>query len=176
MQANFIPQKYTVQPQGIWARLSYWLQIDSGRSSGVPLNPIYRNPPPGGLDPKAYDDPVTIPAGDIADNPYWKRDVRRSYPKLSTVSQSDVVGLLTVGSQSNPKDDVLQLGDAGSKQLVEVKEEGDKGGLPAHFEKSKKSMAGVLSADGLPPMPVNLGQNATEKKYELLKDQSYQNE
>ena len=68
-----------------------------------------------------------MPAGDIAENPYWKRDVRRSYPKLSVVKQPDVVGLLTVGSAAAPKD-TLQIGDAGNKQMGTVKEEGEKGG------------------------------------------------
>jgi hypothetical protein len=44
----------------------------------------------------AYDDPVTVPAADLADNPYWKRDVRRRYPQLSTVTQADAVALLEV--------------------------------------------------------------------------------
>lgn len=142
----------------------------------MPLNPIYRNPPPGANDPKEYDDPVTIPSGDIAENPYWKRDVRRSYPKLSIVNQGDVVGLLTLGSKSNPKEDVLQIGDAGSKQLVTVHEEGQKGGLPAFFEKDKSNIGSILGPDGLPPMPSNLGQNMSGKQYELLEEQSYEDE
>lgn len=164
-----------MQPQGIWARVSDWLQLDSGRSTGIPVNTIYRNPPPGANDPRDYDDPVTIPAGDIAENPYWKRDVRRNYPRLSVVNQGDVVGLLTVGSKSDPREDVLQIGEAGSKQLVAVQEEGEKGGLPAFFQKDKKNMASVLGPDGLPPMPANLGQNMNGKRYELLPEQSYEN-
>lgn len=84
-----------------------------------------------------------------------------------------------MGSAAAPKEDVLQFGDAGSKQLVTMKEEGEKTGLPAFFEKDKKMMAGVLGPDGLPPMPSNLGQNAVgrdmEKTYELTPDQSYEN-
>lgn len=173
-----ILQKYTVQPKGIWARVSDFLQVDSGRSTGVPLNPLYRNPAPAGNDPQDYDDPVSIPAGDIAENPYWKRDVRRSYPKLSVVNQADVVGLLTVGSAATPKEDVLLVGGAGSKQLVSVREDGEKSGLPAFF-KDRESMVGVLGPNGLPPMPTNLGQNAVgrnvAKTYELDSDQSYEN-
>ncbi|KAI6817779.1 hypothetical protein KC342_g14820, partial [Hortaea werneckii] len=126
-------KKYTVQPQGIWAKINQFFAIDSKRSTGVPLNPHYRLPTPGGNEPTLYDDPVTVPAGDIAENPYWKRDVRRSYPKLSVVRQPDVVGLLTVGSAAAPKD-TLQIGDAGNKQMVTVKEEGEKG-LAQFFEK-----------------------------------------
>lgn len=146
--------------------------LDPARSSGVPLNPQFRNPPPGGNDPLGYDDPVTTPAGDIAENPYWKRDVRRSYPKLSVVTQSDVVGLLTVGSAVAPKEGVLKIGDAGKTQLVEVKEEGEKG-LSAYFEKNKGVFDGVLSKDGLPPTPTS--RHALGKRYELIapEEQTY---
>ncbi|KAL9058532.1 MAG: hypothetical protein Q9162_001687 [Coniocarpon cinnabarinum] len=167
-------KKYTVQPQGIWAKVSDWLQIDSKRSTGVPLNPLFRNPPPAGNNPADYDDPVTAPAGDIAENPYWKRDVRRSYPRLSVVNQGDVVGLLSVGSQAAPREDVLQIGDAGQKQLVAVQEEGQKTGLPTFFKKDKANMAAVLGPDGLPPMPSNLGQNMVGKQYSLDAEQSYE--
>ena len=133
----------------------------------MPLNPLYRNPPPAANDPKAYDDPVTVPAGDIAENPYWKRDVRRGYPQLSVVNQGDIVGLLTVGSKAAPREDVLQIGDAGQKQLVAVQEEGQKTGLPTFFKKEKGNMTAVLGADGLPPLPSKLGQNMTGKRYQL---------
>lgn len=138
---------------------------------------MYRNPAPGGNDPRLYDDPVTVPAGDIAENPYWKRDIRRAYPKPSILSQGDVVGLLSVGSAAAPKEDVLQIGDAGTKQLVEVKEEGEKG-LATFFKKDNKNMMGVLGPGGMPPMPKNLGQNMVQgsdgHRYEIQKEQSYE--
>ena len=146
------------------------LAIDPNRSTGVPLNPMYRNPPPGGNDPKLYDDPTTVPSADIADNPYWKRDVRRSYPKLSVVRQPDVVGLLSVGSAAQPKEDVLQIGDAGNKQLVEVKQEGERG-LSAFFEKDKSASKGVLGPNGMPPLPASI--HPTKKQYEVM-DESEQ--
>lgn len=124
--------------------------VDPNRSSGIPLNPHFRNPPPGALDPLGYDDPVTVPAGDIADNPYWKRDARRSYPKLSFVSQADTVALLSVGSAAAPKQDLI--GEAGQKQLVAVQEEG-KTGLAAYFEKNKDVAKETLLPGGLPPLP-----------------------
>ncbi|RYC63499.1 NADH dehydrogenase/NADH:ubiquinone reductase (H(+)-translocating) [Xylaria longipes] len=80
-----LSQKQTLESTGIWALVRRVFAVDPNRSSGVPLNPFFRNPTPGALDPLTYDDPVTLPAGDIADNPYWKRDARRSYPKLSFV-------------------------------------------------------------------------------------------
>ncbi|KAF4551853.1 NADH-ubiquinone oxidoreductase 21.3 kDa subunit-like protein 1 [Elsinoe fawcettii] len=166
-------QKYTVQPTGIWKRINDIFAVDSSRSTGIPMNPQFRNPTPGGNDPKEYTDPVTVPAGDLAENPYWKRDVRRSYPKLSIVRQPDVVALLTVGSAKSPKDDVLQIGEAGSKQLVTVKEEGEKG-LAAFFEKNSKAGVSVLGPNGLPPLPTSRYPTGG-KRYEMLQEQSYEN-
>ncbi|KAL8857318.1 MAG: hypothetical protein Q9178_006084 [Gyalolechia marmorata] len=146
-------QKYTVRTTGIWDRIRRALAVDPNRSSGIPLNPQYRNPPPGANPPGVYDDPVTVPAGDIAENPYFRRDIRRSYPRLSVVKQADVVGLLTVGSKAKPKDDVLQIGDAGAKQLIQVQEAGQERGLAALFKQEKTSMTSVLGPNGLPPFP-----------------------
>lgn len=148
--------------------------IDPNRSTGVPLNATFRNPPPGANDPLQYDDPVTVPAADIAGNPYWARDTRRSYPKQSMVKQPDVVALLSVGSKANPKEEVLQIGEAGNKQLVEVKQEGERG-LSAFFQKDSKAAKGVLEANGLPPFPSS--KHPQKKQYELLEQskQSYGN-
>ncbi len=118
-----------------------------------------------------YDDPVTLPAGDIADNPYWRRDTRRSYPKLSAVTQGDVVGLLSVGSAANPSPKLL-AGEEGTKQLVAVKDEGKKG-LATYFEKAKGTA--VLSEDGMPPLPVAF-RNPDATKYKLPDTQAYSSE
>ncbi|EME38535.1 hypothetical protein DOTSEDRAFT_57592 [Dothistroma septosporum NZE10] len=169
-------QKYTLDPSGFWARIHAFFALDPKRSSGVPMNAQFRNPPPGGNDPLLYDDPVTVPAADIAENPYWKRDIRRSYPKLSVVSQSDVVGLLTVGSAAAPKDDVLKLGEAGSKQLVEVREEGSRG-LSTYFQSQKdkglSAWKAVAGPDGLPPTPSSM--HLKGKAYKLTEpdEQTY---
>lgn len=144
--------------------------MDPNRSTGVPLNAQFRNPPPGALPPQSYDDPVTVPAGDIADNPYWKRDVRRNYPRRSVINQADIVGLLTVGSRKAPKEDVLQIGEAGAKQLVAVKQEGEERGLAPLFEKDKKGIQGVLEPDGLPPLPCNLNSSS---KYRVDPEHGY---
>lgn len=138
----------------------------------MPLNNQFRNPSPGGNDPTLYDDPVTVPAGDLAENPYWKRDMRRSYPRLSVVQQPDVVALLTVGSASTPKEDVLQIGDAGNKQLVALKEEG-KQGLSAYFAKEKSAFKGVLGHNGMPPLPQSQSPRPQGKHYEMLEEQTY---
>ena len=133
------------------------------------MNPTFRYPSPGAIDPNLYDDPVTVPAGDIAENPYWKRDVRRSYPKLSVVKQPDVVALLSVGSAAQPKEDKLQIGEAGKNQLVALKEEGEKG-LSAFFEKEKSAAKSVLGPNGMPPLPARYGQTATKPTYALAEE------
>lgn len=152
------------------------LAVDPNRSNGVPLNPYYRNPAPGSLDPNTYDDPVTVPAADLADNPYWKRDVRRAYPRLAPVGQADVVALLAVGSAAAPKVDLI--GAEGEKQLVAAKTEGQDGGLAVYFEKSEGGAGALetLGKDGLPPLPS--GQSMKKGSwdvhpYELTEDQSY---
>ncbi|PGH21592.1 hypothetical protein AJ80_03025 [Polytolypa hystricis UAMH7299] len=165
-----ISKKHTLQSTGIWEVIRRVLAVEPDRSNGVPLNSQFRNPTPGALPPLSYDDPVTLPAGDIADNPYWKRDARRNYARQSVLNQGDVVGLLTVGSRAAPKEDVLQIGEAGSRQLVEVKQEGDERGLAPFFEKNKSAET-ILGPDGLPPMPCNLNPNA---RYEMgTGDQGY---
>jgi hypothetical protein len=78
--------------------------------------------------------------------------VRRAYPKLSTVTQGDAVGLLTVGSAAEPSPKLL-VGDAGTQQLVALKEEGEKG-LAAFFGGGGAG-GGVLGEGGMPPMPVS---------------------
>lgn len=83
------------------------------------------------------------------------------------MNQADVVGLLSVGSAETPKEDVLQMGDAGAKQLVQVKQDGEQKGLAALFEKDKKSVSSIFGPSGLPPFPTGMNQNKPEggKKY-----------
>ncbi|RDA94282.1 hypothetical protein CP533_0575 [Ophiocordyceps camponoti-saundersi (nom. inval.)] len=168
-----IAKKQTLQSKGIWETIRRALAIDPNRSSGIPLNPWYRNPPPGANDPLAYDDPVTAPAGDIADNPYWKRDVRRSYPQLSIVNQAEVVQLLTVGNATKAK--VELIGESGVKQLVAAKEEGETG-LASFLEKAPQDVAQELFVGGLPPLPSGQSLASGEwdvHKYELTEENSY---
>ena len=165
-------KKYTVQSTGIWDRIRRALAVDPDRSTGVPLNPQYRNPPPGANPPGAYDDPTTVPAGDIAENPYYKRDIRRNYPRLSVVKQSDVVGLLTVGSRARPNEEILQIGDAGAKQLVQLKQDGEEKGLAALYEREKKTTANIFRLNGLPPFPSGMSRVSPEggRKYVMDAD------
>lgn len=87
------------------------------------------------------------------------------------MTQADVVGLLTVGSQANPKQELI--GDAGQKQLVAIKEQGEKG-LATYFEKGDSLATNVLGPDGSPPLPAALNVTKDGKKdYELLREQAY---
>jgi len=139
-------KKYTKGSTGIWERIRRFFAVDPNRSTGIPYVPLFRNPTPGVLPGPAYHDPVTIPAGDIAGNPYWKRDVRRDYPRLSVISQNDAAAMLLLGTASAPQ---IADGDAGSKQLVEFKSGGQ--GLAEMIK--KVGHAAVLGPDGMPPLP-----------------------
>ncbi|KAF2002577.1 21 kDa subunit of NADH dehydrogenase [Amniculicola lignicola CBS 123094] len=163
--------RYTVQPTGIYKWINRLLALDPQRSTGIPMNPQFRNPPPGANDPLAYDDPVTIPAADIADNPYWKRDSRRRYPQVSTVTQADAVALLEVGNSVAPKQELI--GEAGTKQLVAAQEEGLKG-LSVAFGRNKELVKDVLGPGGMPPLPSGMHLNKTGvAEYKLEPEQSY---
>ncbi|RMJ08711.1 NADH-ubiquinone oxidoreductase 21.3 kDa subunit [Fusarium kuroshium] len=168
-----IAKKQTVQSTGVWEVLRRFFAIDPERSNGVPLNPHFRNPPPGSNPPLEYDDPVTLPAGDIADNPYWKRDSRRNYPQLSVVNQSQFAQLLTVGSAAAPKVDLI--GEAGEKQLVAVKEESQTGLAQALGKVAPGEATKDVFVNGLPPLPSgqSLSSGAWDvHKYEVT-DTSY---
>lgn len=134
----------------------------------MPLNAQYRNPTPGGADPSAYTDPVTAPAGDIANNPYWKRDVRRAYPRISTVTQSDIAGLLTLGSAAVPKQELI--GDKGSETMALVRKESEEKGLAGLFEKDKGAMGSVLGEGGMPPFPTGLNSGTLTARRYVIND------
>lgn len=168
-------QKHTLQSHGIWEKLRRVLAISPERSNGVPLNPWFRYPAPGALeDVGKFEDVVTLPAGDIAGNPYWKRDHRRSHPQLSVLKQADVASLLAVGSAAAPK--VELIGEAGEKQLVAAKEQGETEGLAKFLESAPKDVAKDVFVNGLPPLPS--GQKLKTDKwdvydYDLVEEQSY---
>ena len=94
-------------------------------SSGLPLASLNRYPTPASR-PEKYSTPATkgayLPkrevsllgshfhlASDPAQNPYWKRDVRRAYPQLSVVTQSELSTLLIEHSGAQAYVPVLHL-------------------------------------------------------------------
>ncbi|KAI9829373.1 MAG: hypothetical protein M1826_005693 [Phylliscum demangeonii] len=170
-----IEKKYTVPSTGIWERIRRVFAVDANRSNGIPLNAQFRNPTPGAVGPQsAYDDPTTAPAADLAENAYWQRDTRRRYPRTSVVTQADVVGLLTVGSAAAPKPDALLAGEAGARQLVALRREGEETGLAAYLEvEGARARSVVLSPEGLPPLPTGLFPGPQEKRYEMTEVNAY---
>lgn len=109
-------KKYTSRPTGIWEKVRQLLVLVPNRSSGNPLVLHFRAVPPGAriAEAKEYKDPVTVPAGDIKDNRYYKRDYRRDYPQVHGFDQTKISGLLTLGSAANPR---VLVGNEGMKQL-----------------------------------------------------------
>ncbi|KAH9083428.1 21 kDa subunit of NADH dehydrogenase [Lactarius deliciosus] len=83
---------YHLSPKGFWKKFRDAVAVDPAISSGLPLPALNRQPPPGSR-PEKYSTPATK-ASDPAQNPYWKRDVRRAYPQLSVVTQSELSTLL----------------------------------------------------------------------------------
>ncbi|KAM9911377.1 hypothetical protein OXX59_002288 [Metschnikowia pulcherrima] len=110
-------KKYTTRPTGIWEKIRQWLVLVPNRSSGNPVVEHFRAVPPGARieEAKNYKDPVTIPAGDIRGNPYYKRDYRRNYPQIRAFDQTKVSGLLTLGNAEKPR---ISIGEKGSKELA----------------------------------------------------------
>ncbi|KAF7376138.1 21 kDa subunit of NADH dehydrogenase [Mycena sanguinolenta] len=89
---------YHLSPRGFWKKFRDVAVVNPEISSGLPLPAIHRFPPPGSR-PEKYSTPATK-ASDPAQNPYWKRDVRRAYPQLSVVTQSELSSLLIEHSRA----------------------------------------------------------------------------
>ncbi|KAF6761170.1 21 kDa subunit of NADH dehydrogenase [Ephemerocybe angulata] len=83
---------YHLTSKGFWKKFRDAVVVNPEISTGLPLATEHRYPPPASR-PEKYSTPATK-ASDPAQNPYWKRDVRRVYPQLSVVSQSELSGLL----------------------------------------------------------------------------------
>lgn len=79
---------YHVAPQGFWKKFRDVVAVNPEISSGIPIATVHRYPQPASR-PELYATPATK-ASDPAENPYWKRDVRRSYPRLSVVTQAQL--------------------------------------------------------------------------------------
>ncbi|BFZ57382.1 hypothetical protein PYCC9005_004434 [Savitreella phatthalungensis] len=131
---------------GFFQKIRDALSIDAGRSSGVTFNENYRNPMPGSR-PEIYKEPVTAPANDIAENPYYARDVRRQYPRTVHFTQGKVAGLLTYGNKSAPQ---IASGEAGTTAIATVE---DLSLTQALAQTAGKDISVLFGKDGLPPKP-----------------------
>ncbi|KAK0454829.1 NUZM, NADH-ubiquinone oxidoreductase 21.3 kDa subunit [Armillaria borealis] len=83
---------YHLSPKGFWKKFRDAVVVNPEISTGLPLSELNRYPPPASR-PEKYSSPATR-ASDIAENPYWKRDVRRAYPQLSVMTQTELSTLL----------------------------------------------------------------------------------
>ncbi|TFK75461.1 NADH dehydrogenase 21 kDa subunit [Pluteus cervinus] len=83
---------YHLSPKGFWKKFREVAAVNPEISSGLPIAGVNRYPQPASR-PELYSTPATM-ASDPAQNPYWKRDVRRAYPQLSVVTQQDLSTLL----------------------------------------------------------------------------------
>ncbi|KIY46204.1 NUZM, NADH-ubiquinone oxidoreductase 21.3 kDa subunit [Fistulina hepatica ATCC 64428] len=83
---------YHLSPQGFWKTFREYAVVNPEISSGLPLPGLNRRPQPGAR-PEKYNTPATK-SSDIADNWYYKRDVRRAWPQLSVVTQNQLSTLL----------------------------------------------------------------------------------
>ncbi|KAJ7084378.1 NUZM, NADH-ubiquinone oxidoreductase 21.3 kDa subunit [Mycena belliarum] len=91
---------YHLSPKGFWKKFRDVVVVNPEISTGLPLPALNRFPPPASR-PEKYSTPATK-ASDPAQNPYWKRDVRRAYPQLSIVTQSELSSLLIEHSAPQP--------------------------------------------------------------------------
>ncbi|KAI0661335.1 NADH dehydrogenase [Cubamyces menziesii] len=83
---------YHLSPKGFWKKFRDAVVVNPEISSGLPIANMNRYPQPASR-PEKYSTPATK-ASDPAQNPYWKRDVRRAYPQLSVVTQTELSTLL----------------------------------------------------------------------------------
>ncbi|KAF9792903.1 NADH dehydrogenase 21 kDa subunit [Thelephora terrestris] len=83
---------YHVSPKGFWKKFRDATVVNPEISSGLPIPSLNRYPQPASR-PEHYSTPATK-ASDPAQNPYWKRDVRRAFPKLSVVTQTELSAFL----------------------------------------------------------------------------------
>ncbi|KAK2463290.1 hypothetical protein APHAL10511_004945 [Amanita phalloides] len=90
---------YHLSPKGFWKKFRDVVSVNPAISSGLPVPSLNRHPQPASR-PEKYATPATK-ASDPAHNPYWKRDVRRAYPQLSVITQTELSSLLIQHSDAN---------------------------------------------------------------------------
>jgi len=141
---------YHLSPKGFWKKFRDAVAVDPAISSGLPLPAVNRQPPPGSRLEK-YSTPASK-ASDPAQNPYWKRDVRRAYPQLSVVTQSELSTLLIQHSGAAPELAAPQGPDASAVPATPTP-------TPSQFVDLSEAIGTIsaarkaYSASSLPPTP-----------------------
>ncbi|KAJ3484714.1 hypothetical protein NLI96_g5457 [Meripilus lineatus] len=134
---------YHLSPKGFWKKFRDAVVVDPEISSGLPLQGVHRWPPPGSRTDK-YSTPATK-ASDPAQNPYWKRDVRRAYPQLSVVTQPGLSSLLIQHADTA----AVAAPSEGESAVAETKAPLDLTAAIATITTARK----VYSESRLPPKP-----------------------
>ena len=114
--------------------------------------------------PEEYIEPMTAPASDLAENPYWQRDTRREYPRTLVYSQPYIAGLLSYGSAANPR---IAAGETGTKALAEVTS--GKLELTTVLSSSDVGREVLKRNGGLPPLP-GTGRGRKQWRFRLNKE------
>jgi len=122
--------------------------------------------------PEEYIEPLTSPAADLAENPYWKRDTRREYPRTLVYSQPYIAGLLSYGNAAAPR---IAAGEQGTKALAEVTS--GRLELTSVLQSTDVRKLVLQRNGGLPPLP-GTGRGRTQWKFKLNeeKEQGYDQE
>ncbi|EIN11982.1 NADH dehydrogenase 21 kDa subunit [Punctularia strigosozonata HHB-11173 SS5] len=136
---------YHLSPKGFWKKFRDAVVVNPEISSGLPIAGVNRYPPPGSR-PERYSTPATK-ASDPAQNPYWKRDVRRAYPRLSVVTQPELASLLL----QHPENQALLTGPSPESSSVPALAEKPQGKDLAETITSLASTRKVFSKSNLPP-------------------------
>ncbi|KAG8936789.1 hypothetical protein FRC03_007599 [Tulasnella sp. 419] len=129
---------YHLAPKGFWKKFRDAVVVNPEISTGLPLPDVHRYPQPGSR-PEKYATPATM-ASDPAQNPYHKRDVRRAYPQLSVVSQSEMAQLLLASPDVTPSSETSVTTTGAPQDLTSA---------IATVSSAKK----VFSTTSLPPKP-----------------------
>jgi len=137
---------YHLSPKGFWKKLRDATVVNPEISSGLPLPSNYRMPPPASR-PELYATPASK-ASDPAQNPYWKRDVRRAYPQLSVVTQSELATFL-LQSPQDPSRQPQQGAEKSTETAAVPARTPDLNSAISSLYAAKKA----YSKSSLPPVP-----------------------
>ncbi|KAJ1725278.1 hypothetical protein LPJ53_000505 [Coemansia erecta] len=142
-----------------WNSVGKKVWLSDYKDSMIPRT-TFRSPAP--VSQPEYKRP-TPPASAIYNNPYYKRDVRRNYPRTEVYTQSDVgrllLGVNTAEKIASPEQQQQQnatTAETANVPVVEVKD---------IVEALQKVSGPVYSAANMPPVP------GTPYKYKLSPEQ-----
>ncbi|GAA5874097.1 hypothetical protein JCM3774_001604 [Rhodotorula dairenensis] len=91
-QLSADPFEYHAKSSGFWDKVRKAVVVNPNSSTGNPLPVANRQPEPASR-PERFSVPSSK-ASDIAQNPYFRRDTRRNYPKTEVVTQPELAKLL----------------------------------------------------------------------------------